>query len=371
MRLRLSTWLNTLPPIANPIEQQQAPSLLIFMAMLASAAGLWTFLPLLTAGTGVGLILGILAGFIVVVGSVGGILVLRKGHFTPSVIITLASLTVGVTLTIWVWGTDASVGMLPVFLMNVTLAGMLAERKLLLGTASISVIIIILLFSADSLLPQAVGIAPLRGDQRILSIGTIILTIGVEVALFLQAGASLRRLLQRTLQREFELDQLRASLEQTVTTRTASLQRALRDVEEREAALQQAMDALQSSQQTLRALSTPIVPVLPGILIVPLIGDLDSSRSEMMMEQVLAKVREEQASHVIIDITGVPLVDTEIARTLIDIGTALRLLGCDVILVGIRPEVAQTLISLNLSFGSLATFSDLQAAVLRLLPRQA
>src|SRR3954465_15485210 len=99
----------------------------------------------------------------------------------------------------------------------------------------------------------------------------------------------------------------------------------------------------------------------------PLIGVLDGARATELTNNVLAMVEREHANHVIFDITGVPLVDTHVAQVLLQTTTAVRLLGAQSFLVGIRPEVAQTMVALNLDMSALRSFSTLREAISTLL----
>lgn len=155
---------------------------------------------------------------------------------------------------------------------------------------------------------------------------------------------------------------MRDSLEATVNERTAGLQEALRTVEQREAQLQQVLADLQASQATIRELSAPVLPVLPGVLIAPLVGAIDESRATVFVTNVLRAVERERAQQVIFDVTGVPLIDTQVARMILQAADAVRLLGAQVILVGIRPEVAQTVVGLGVAL-DMKTYADLQQAI--------
>jgi len=133
----------------------------------------------------------------------------------------------------------------------------------------------------------------------------------------------------------------------------------LRDVTERER-VRLALEERARLAETLRELSTPIVPVMEGILILPLIGAIDSERARHIMEDLLEAVRRQRARFVLVDITGVPVVDTMVANHLLQTIQAARLLGCQGVLVGIRAEVARTLVDLGLSLGDLVTKATLQ-----------
>ncbi len=115
--------------------------------------------------------------------------------------------------------------------------------------------------------------------------------------------------------------------------------------------------------QTVRELGCPVIPLLPGVLLIPLIGVIDSDRARQMLESVLQGVSDHQAQTVLLDITGVPMVDTQVANTLIQVARTAALLGSRVILVGIRPEIAQSIVGLGIGLASLATQPTLAAAV--------
>jgi rsbT co-antagonist protein RsbR len=120
-------------------------------------------------------------------------------------------------------------------------------------------------------------------------------------------------------------------------------------------------------QQELLELSTPVVELWEGILALPLIGTLDSARTQIVMESLLQHIVDTGAEIAIIDITGVPTVDTLVAQHLIKTISAARLMGADCILSGIRPQIAQTIVHLGLELNviSKATMADALALALR------
>jgi rsbT co-antagonist protein RsbR len=117
-------------------------------------------------------------------------------------------------------------------------------------------------------------------------------------------------------------------------------------------------------------LSTPVVRLWDGIIAVPLVGTLDSARTQVVMERLLDTLVASGADHAVIDITGVPTVDTEVAQHLLKTVGAARLLGAECTISGIRPQVAQTIVSLGIDFGDIATKATL-ADALALALRQA
>lgn len=115
--------------------------------------------------------------------------------------------------------------------------------------------------------------------------------------------------------------------------------------------------------RTLAELSTPLLKISNTTMVMPLIGVLDTQRVQMMISTLLQGVAESQAEIVIVDITGVPVVDTQVANNLIQAAQSVKLLGAQVILSGIRPEVAQILVSLGVDLSNIPTKSSLQTAI--------
>jgi rsbT co-antagonist protein RsbR len=126
-------------------------------------------------------------------------------------------------------------------------------------------------------------------------------------------------------------------------------------------------EVIRRQQQELLELSTPVVQLWDGILALPLIGTLDSARTQIVMESLLQHIVDSGAEIAIIDITGVPTVDTLVAQHLIKTISAARLMGADCILSGIRPQIAQTIVHLGLELNvvSKATMADALALALR------
>jgi rsbT co-antagonist protein RsbR len=115
-------------------------------------------------------------------------------------------------------------------------------------------------------------------------------------------------------------------------------------------------------QQELLELSTPVVKLWDGILALPLIGTLDSARTQVVMENILQKIVDTGASIAIIDITGVPTVDTLVAQHLMKTIAAARLMGADCIISGIRPQIAQTIVHLGVNLEDVTTKATLADA---------
>jgi anti-anti-sigma regulatory factor len=131
--------------------------------------------------------------------------------------------------------------------------------------------------------------------------------------------------------------------------------------EEARAALQEEMLRVQASRVV--ELSTPLIPITKQIMVMPLIGTMDSARAQQMLETALHGAQSSRAAVVIIDITGVKLIDTAVAGTLIKTASALRMLGTKAVITGIGPEVARTLVMLDVDLGAVVTMGTLEAGI--------
>jgi anti-anti-sigma factor len=128
------------------------------------------------------------------------------------------------------------------------------------------------------------------------------------------------------------------------------------------------MIAQQSS--ALQELSTPILAINESTVIMPLIGAIDSQRAQLIMDTLLSDIAHTRATIVIMDITGVSVVDTQVANVFIRTAQAVRLLGANVVITGIRPEIAQTLVGLGVELGDIITRSTLQMGIAYALNRK-
>ncbi|PKW18181.1 STAS domain-containing protein [Saccharopolyspora spinosa] len=122
-------------------------------------------------------------------------------------------------------------------------------------------------------------------------------------------------------------------------------------------------ETISMQRQQLTELSTPVIKLWDGVLAVPLIGTLDSTRSQSATESLLEQVVVQQAKVAILDITGVPTVDTMVAQHLLKTTMAARLMGVECVLSGIRPQIAQTMVQLGIDLGDLVTKASLADAL--------
>lgn len=126
---------------------------------------------------------------------------------------------------------------------------------------------------------------------------------------------------------------------------------------------------IKRQQEELLELSTPVVKLWEGVLALPMIGTLDSQRTQVVMESLLQRIVDTGAEIAIIDITGVPTVDTLVAQHLLKTVTAIRLMGADCIISGVRPQIAQTIVHLGLDLQGVVTKANLADALALSLKR--
>jgi PAS domain S-box-containing protein len=160
------------------------------------------------------------------------------------------------------------------------------------------------------------------------------------------------------------LQQAYAQVEKQVEERTAELQREIAEREraqEESARLQQ--EVIEAQKRALQELSTPIIPIMERIIVMPLIGSIDTMRARDITRALLAGIRQHRAKVVILDITGVPIVDSGVAAYLNKTIQAARLKGGRAIVTGISDAVAETIVDLGIDWGDVETLSDLQTGL--------
>ncbi len=154
----------------------------------------------------------------------------------------------------------------------------------------------------------------------------------------------------------------------TFNTMTAQLRQQIETInqeKQRTAALQ--AEVIESQKALLYELSTPIFPVADGVVVMPMIGSIDSTRAQQMTDALLRSVASQRARVAILDITGVPVVDIQVASAIVRTDSAVRLLGTRMLLTGIRAEVAHTLVSIGADLGAIETHNNLQSGILHAL----
>lgn len=135
------------------------------------------------------------------------------------------------------------------------------------------------------------------------------------------------------------------------------------DLEKKLATIQQQQKTIVQQQEDLLELSSPVIKIWDNVLVLPVIGTLDSRRSQIMMENLLQKIVDTGCTTAILDITGVPTIDTQVANHLIKTVTAAKLLGAECIISGISPAIAQTIVHLGIELTTIRTKASMQDAI--------
>jgi rsbT co-antagonist protein RsbR len=138
----------------------------------------------------------------------------------------------------------------------------------------------------------------------------------------------------------------------------------------REAEARRQGEIIRAQAAAIEELSTPLIPITDKILVMPLIGAMDSTRAKLVIDSLLTGIGETGGEFAILDITGIPVVDTAVAGVLIKAAKAVRLLGAEAILTGMRPEVAQTLVNIDVDLGGIITRGTLQGGITYALGRR-
>jgi GAF domain-containing protein/anti-anti-sigma regulatory factor len=199
----------------------------------------------------------------------------------------------------------------------------------------------------------------------------LLVAIASQAAIALQNARLYEAIEQELAERrraEEALQQAYAEVERQVKERTAELQR---ESAERERAQSESLwlqqEVIKAQKQALQELSTPIIPIMDRIIVMPLIGSIDSLRARDITRALLAGIREHRARVVILDITGVSIVDSGVANHLNKTIQAARLKGAHTIITGISDAVAETVVDLGIDWGSVETLSDLQTGLVTAL----
>lgn len=173
----------------------------------------------------------------------------------------------------------------------------------------------------------------------------------------------LRHALDRADQTAQALQTMNEELDLRVQLQTETLQQIVQELEERSVQQERLLQEIAGQRDLIRELSLPILPVGRDVLVAPLIGALDGERLHQLQHYAFQRVERTHARMLILDVTGVPLIDTHVAQGLTGLIQGLRLLGADVAIVGVRPEVAQTIVGLGIQLRDVSVFSDLGSAL--------
>ena len=171
---------------------------------------------------------------------------------------------------------------------------------------------------------------------------------------------------------EDDLSGIEAAIDLLIDDLTDELinrEKVQKELEDKLSKIQEQQRTIVQQQEDLLELSSPVTKVWDNILILPVIGTLDSQRTQIMMENLLQKIVQTGCTMAILDITGVPTVDTQVANHLLKTVTSARLLGAECIISGISPAIAQTIVHLGIDLSSIKTKATMQDAMIYAMKR--
>ncbi|GIW00462.1 STAS domain-containing protein [Roseiflexus sp.] len=348
MPANIQQWLDYLP-YDSPLARRQALVLQRMLLFIVGGALAGMGLSPISNLTTASLTFSLTLYGMVLLGALAGLALLRHGAFRAAGATIVATLIIVLSLAMAAYGEQHIEYTLPGLVAPIVLAGLVIGRRALWIACGAAIVSIALNTLGEVYLPQWFGSISTPDPGPIAFIAGYTLVV-VVISLFLDRfGSALREALNQAHERERELEALRASLEQQVAERTASLQ--------------QTINELRTSQETVRALSAPALPVLPGVLVLPLIGAFDSRRIADLNRVALNAVDQRRAKVVIFDVTGIALLDTSTAQALLQTAAAVRLLGAESWLVGLRAEVTQTIVMLGVDLRAFRAFASLEDAI--------
>jgi rsbT co-antagonist protein RsbR len=329
---------------------------LILLMLLVAASLLFAIQAIVTVGLGAGISIPSIVSALLM----GGLLALhlRGWAYSHVALIIVLSILIIVSANA---GYVRSEVVLPIFVPTVIASIMLSSRWI-----------------APVFLATLIGIA-LRvsvetGTFSLEQLGPTYTWRNLIVLSLIVAGLILASAVSRTAQREAELNEQKArDARHIVEAQAQALERevmlaeaARAETEKARVALAEQLATIQSQRAVIQEMSVPVLPITSHALLMPLIGALDTARLELIQEQGLQALERSNARFLLLDISGVPIIDTQVAKGLLHLVDATRLLGAQVVVVGVRPEVAQSIVGLGLSFNvtTRATLQDGIAAIL-------
>lgn len=249
------------------------------------------------------------------------------------------------------------------FIINIFIAGIVLQPGAVWGVLALNIAALALTATLARQIPQqAPSILLTSTNVGLLLIFATMIAI-LNSTTTTRALGEARQARAEALKASQALVENNASLERLVAERTAELSTILADREAQALALQEALAAQEHMNALITDLSLPVIPVSHDTLVVPLVGALDSTRADMLLQRVLGQLEAQRARTLILDVTGLPIIDTQVARSLILTAEAARLLGARTALVGIRPEVAQALVGLGVELPQLSSYGTLEQAL--------
>ncbi|MBC8160732.1 MAG: STAS domain-containing protein [Roseiflexaceae bacterium] len=359
-----SRWYNlTHRPIADRLEQRLYP-LLFYTAVALGVIDLiglvgTLLLQALVWGIGQTLFSMIIALSLV------ALVLAHNGRFRAAAVTIVLGLLSIQMLGLLSGGLTQSSIMLPAMMTSFVFAGLMLRWRLatLISISAIVTVVVIALFVPPLLVPVAVGVTRMAeiGNAFVFAcVSAFVLTIVVAFRRALEGE------LNETLAREHDVRDARDTLQQQVEARTSELRAALAESTDRATQITATLAALEQSEATVQLLHVPLIPVMDGVLLAPLIGVIGQKRAAATAHRILDTLSATHSHTLILDLTSVTVLGVDETDTIMHVASAARLMGSRVVLVGVGPEVAQHMASVDLRLG-LSTYATLAQATKRIL----
>jgi anti-anti-sigma regulatory factor len=363
MMQQLLQWLDRLP-YTDPLLRRQAALVQIVAlgtAVIALALLALPFLTIQTAG-----------GRWAMIGSLTGLLLfslfvlwqVRGGQITHSALLLAIGLTIGLSAVLYGVGFAHGAVVLFAFSLPLTIGSVLSNRRSLVGVLGASLAgvgVVALLTQIGAPGSGFIAVTAYMLPSTLLGFALVALVLmacmGQLAALDRAAVA-----LQQHREREFEVQLQR--LELKVRERSADLDMALATLEQRAAEQERLIEAHVDQASALRELHAPLLPVAPGMMLMPLSGTLDQQRLVEAHEQVLTHLEQQRTRHLLLNLSSVPTLEPLVAQGVAQIVHTARLLGTEVAILGTHANGEQALLAAGLDLATLRSFADLRAALM-------
>jgi len=365
----MNWWREHLAPTLDADERERRlrlfRTLVVVQAVAAAFIAVSGVLDSLATPRNVPVVVGLSVGAMIL--TVVGYLIARRGALVGGGLLLVAGILMILGYFLAFYGTRGSIPFF--FIWPILISGILLEPAYMLIVA----VVVSLLMAGFSYgeFTQALPIPLVPREANTLG---KFASFTIEVIVVYWAAALFNWMVSRSLHQTANRLQSQveeaAARERELEVASAELERALAARQEKAAEAQRALEDVRRSQEEqsrllemIRHMATPVVPVSQGVLVMPLVGVIDAARAQNIVEALLAAVEKERARVVILDITGVPVVDTAVAQALLQSARAARMVGARAVLVGISPQVAETIVSLGVDLADVVTKSDLQGGV--------
>lgn len=284
---------------------------------------------------------------------------ITKGKVLQGAILIASSIFCGITLVLIATGVTRSGGLLFVYSLPLTIMGIVWGRKGLMlfgGASMLTVGILALLEYTDSFSSTM----SLEEPSEIFL--TFLLPFLLLFLILERSHTSARRALLAGIERSKHLAEIQESLDKQIIERSQHLESTLARVHEQEQELQERLQELEHARKDLQERS-PILPVMPGLLVVPLVGELSAARAQQLHQQVLQRCHQERAQIAIFDLTGLASLDQAACQALRELALAIQMIGARFAMAGLRADIVDTLIANDIDRQNIEIYASLQEAL--------